>query len=271
MGSDAKLDEIIGYLKELNSKVETTEARLVKQINEIMQHTGQEMKKIREENKYLLEKIEDQEKRIIELEDLKRKNNVVIFGMNEDEQNELELEKNVKALITDDLNLDITNVDINNVFRMGKKQEQPRPIMLACTTWRLKKEIMKNKKNMKNRKIIIKEDFSPEMRAERKQLGIVMMELRETGKRVSVRGNKLFMEGKYYAKEEIEKIRNHITVSPLQSIGLNERQRSGQIDRQEPKLSGGRDINLENSKNKTPKIASFFGARLKPEKPNQNQ
>lgn len=226
MGSDdtSKLDEIIKYLKELNTKIDKTEERLLEQMKDIAQSTGREIKEIKQENKILVEKIEIQEKKIAQLENENRKNNVVIFGIEETEETMYDLEDTVKELLTKKLNMSIDNSDVNYVTRMGKKQDQSRPILLSCTTWRMKKEILKNKATLRNSKITIKEDFSKEVREERRELGKLMMKIREEGKQATIRGTKLLVDGIYYNKEDLKKYQNITTIS--EDANANKRPRS---------------------------------------------
>lgn len=268
---DVKFDQIIQYLKDLNSKIESTEEILIKQMKEMLQDVGQEVRKMKEENKAMKEKLAAQELKITELEDKNRKNNIVIFGVEEAEQNVLELEENLKMWIRDDLQLEIENADINYAFRMGKKQEEPRPIMVACTTWRLKREILKNKKRIMDPRIVVKEDFSRETREERKKLGTIMLKLKEEGKQVSLRGNKLFMEGQYYTKEEINQALKTID-TPESAVGYKKRQRSeedhdggvsNKMEKREARKTVGEEANLMTASGKDRKITSFFGHKWK--------
>lgn len=221
---EAKLDEIIFQMRELNKKIDKTEERMLKQMAELIKGNQEEIKELKEENKALKETIFEQQEKMKELDNKQRKNNIVILGLEEKEKNILELEGTVKNVIETKLNIDIANNDINFVARIGPSGGRERPVLVGCTTWRLKKEILNRKRMLRSSAIVIKEDLPKEVREDRKELGKVMLQLQEDGKRVSLRGNKIYYEGKYYGKNELDTLEKDINTT--KRYVHNKRQRS---------------------------------------------
>ncbi|VVD00213.1 unnamed protein product [Leptidea sinapis] len=85
---------------------------------------------ILEENKNLKDKMENMVKKIEYLENLKRKNNLIFFGVSEIGPDMSETE-NIKTIIENKTKIDIHKYDINNVYRLGKRGNHTRPLLVA--------------------------------------------------------------------------------------------------------------------------------------------
>lgn len=134
-----------------------------------------------EENNNLKTEIKTLKGKMKSMEDYKRKNNVIFFGMKE-EQNNVSPIESITKLIEKNMNIQINPQEINNAYRLGeKKDNKPRPILVTFTTnWR-KNEILKNKKKL-DQEIYIKEDLSKETLEKRKELLPQLQEERAKGK-----------------------------------------------------------------------------------------
>lgn len=144
---------------------EITEAvtkKVSESINEKLTALAEENNNMKIEIKTLKDKIEL-------MENQKRKNNVIFFGMKEEQNNESPIES-ITKLLEKNMNIYIKPQEINNAYRLGaKKDNKPRPILVTFTTnWR-KQEILRNKKKL-DQEIYIKEDLSKETLEKRKEL-----------------------------------------------------------------------------------------------------
>ncbi|CAG4940194.1 unnamed protein product [Parnassius apollo] len=103
------------------------------------------------------------------MEEHRRKNNIVVFGVREEQHNESLLDSTIK-LLEKNMNIHIELHEINNAYRLvEKKDNKPCPILVNFTTnWR-RNEVLKNKKKLDSG-IYIKEDLSKETLEKRKQL-----------------------------------------------------------------------------------------------------
>ncbi|KAK9887370.1 hypothetical protein WA026_022040 [Henosepilachna vigintioctopunctata] len=100
-----------------------------------------------------------------------RSNNIVAFGIKEKEKSTIELLRELKENIKQDLNIDIVNNEVNKIHRIGKKDPEsnkPRPVICSFVNYWKKNEIIKSKKNLKN--IHIMKDYSKETLKKRKEL-----------------------------------------------------------------------------------------------------
>lgn len=250
-----KLDQILNYIKSLDE-------RLTKKIDDLVSSTKEEIDLFKRENVVLKEQLGVQNEKILALEERNRRNNVLILGVEEGEQNVYELEKSIIGIMESKLNVKIKENDINFINRIGRKSNVTRPVLVAFTTWRMKREILKVKRNLQNTNIVIKEDFSKEMREERKELGTIMMPLREKGVNVSMRGNRLLINGKLYARPEAENLMKNL-VKQQQERNTdkrireeNEEERNQNETTLEIKRLNSRPIR----KMTDDKITTFFGA-----------
>lgn len=200
------MDKILEQLEILNAKIDKSEDRIMNKMQDVIGQLNEQIKIVKAENNTLKETVIDQEKRIEKLEERNRKNNIIIHGINEGGENANELETKIKEVFEKSMELEVFNSDINYMHRIGSKNDAPRPVLVACTTWRLKRDILINNWRLKNTPISIKEDFSKTVREERRKLGEIMGKLRLEGMKVSLRYNKLLADGKLYSLEEAQQM-----------------------------------------------------------------
>ncbi|XP_022823231.1 uncharacterized protein LOC111354155 [Spodoptera litura] len=156
--------------------------------NSIMEKIEEKIKPIIAENKDLKEKIITFKKEIEYLKRDRKENNIIIFGLQEEERSTPELINVVKNIFFKDLNINIGEFEINKIFRIGRKIPggKPRPVLLGVrpvllsfvNSWK-KNEIMKVRKNLKD--IYITEDYSKEVLERRKILQNRLKEERMKG------------------------------------------------------------------------------------------
>ncbi|XP_023933785.2 uncharacterized protein LOC112042845 [Bicyclus anynana] len=175
-----------------------------------------------EENKNLKLKIESQEKEIEYLKREKRRNNIIIFGMAETENSSLDLINNIKKTFRSDINVDIEENGINNIYRIGKKNREgnkTRPILCSFVNGWKKREIMENKKSFRD--IYVTEDYSKEVLAKRKALQTELADERKKGKVAFLRYDKLVVKGN---KTNNDKRKREISSSPHSDIQSKKQQ-----------------------------------------------
>ncbi|KAI5703466.1 hypothetical protein M8J75_012003 [Diaphorina citri] len=109
-------------------------------------------------------KVETNTKKVEMYEKEKRKRNVLIFGMEQEvDENYVSLEEKVRNMIREKMEISILSTEIDSIRRFGKTQNNKRPIIMALTTWKRKMELLTNGKKLKNSGYSIKEDFPPEV------------------------------------------------------------------------------------------------------------
>ncbi|XP_013175473.1 PREDICTED: uncharacterized protein LOC106123605 [Papilio xuthus] len=178
----------------------------------VMKHMEEKLTPIIEENKTLRLRVEKLEKEIEYLNRDKRNNNIIVYGVEENERSDLELLEEVKNNFKNDTNIDIDPRDINKIHRIGKKLREgnkPRPIICSFTSNWKKNEIIKNKKKLKN--IYVNEDYPKEVLEKRKALQVELIEERNKGKIAYIKYDKLIVKDHNTNKE---KRKRETSVSP---------------------------------------------------------
>ena len=127
------------------------------------------------------------ERKIVDLEDRSRRNNLRIDEISEKENETWdECEQEVQSLIKDKLGI-AENIVIERAHRIKKKGNsdnpgKPRTIVCRFLNYKDKTNILKNAKKLKSKNIFINEDFSHETMELRKELWEKVKKHRDEGK-----------------------------------------------------------------------------------------
>ena len=162
--------------------------------NSVMEKINEKIKPIIAENKNLKEKIMSLEKEMEYLKRDKKQNNIIIFGLREEEDSPSGLIQAAKNIFNKDLSINIQDSEINKIYRIGKKYPdgKPRPVLLSFVNLWKKNEIMKVRKKLKN--IYIEEDYSKEVLEKRKMLQTKLKEERMKGNFAYLKHDKLIVK-----------------------------------------------------------------------------
>ena len=181
-----KVDNIMCDVQDLKTSFNYTNAHHEEKINEFANNI--ERVKIEISNTKLLnvqERVElkTQARKLTDLEDRSRRNNLRIDGMKEHHGESWEItETKVKALFKDRLQIR-EEVEIDRAHRVGQlKNDRPRTIVLRCNIYKQKERILMAAKKLKGSGIYINNDFSTETLEIRKGLLKTAKELRLQGK-----------------------------------------------------------------------------------------
>ncbi|XP_059061694.1 uncharacterized protein LOC131854592 [Achroia grisella] len=168
---------------------------LHKQTTEISKTIDEKIQPLIIENKELKQEVQSLKVKILEMEKQTRKNNIILHGVTEKEENYTELQE----LVVETLNkLSVETAlqewdkwELSRVQRLGKKKESKiRPILITLTlTWR-RTEILKNKSKFP-KNIYVTEDFPKDILLKRKELKIKMKEEIAKGKKAYISYDKL--------------------------------------------------------------------------------
>ncbi|KAI5651980.1 hypothetical protein NE865_00317 [Phthorimaea operculella] len=135
--------------------------------NNVMAAFNEKMKIITEENENLKIRVSELENKLNYLDKEKRRNNIILFGMEEKENSEAELVDVVKEIITD-MEIHLDSSEISKVSRIGKRSDNKlRPVVATITTTWKKNMIIRNKTKLTTG-VYIKEDYSKETLEKRK-------------------------------------------------------------------------------------------------------
>lgn len=168
---------------------------------------------IKQSNEEALKRIEK-----VETETIKR--NIIIFGMDEVENNLGEL-KDMLVTVFGRMIKNFSENDIDFVYRLGKKSEKARPIKMGFVNWWKKAEILRNRKELKGTKIYVEEEISKEMLEENKKLIPKMKEERQKGNKAIIRNGKLIVEDRQ--RKEVFVNKNEEQVEIVKEINQKKR------------------------------------------------
>lgn len=168
---------LIEYLEEKLSKqtIEITNA-VTKNVMEAM---NEKVKGLVEENKNLKIKTSELQQKVDFMEKERRMSNIVIFGVEEKERNQLELINGAKEIISK-TGVQIERNEIIKAYRIGKNTDKIRPIIVSISTIWKKQLIMRNRKNLPQG-IYVKEDLPKIVIERRKEQQIQLEEERKKG------------------------------------------------------------------------------------------
>lgn len=146
-----------------------------------------------EKHRILKEKTEHQEKRLQIIEKQARKRNIIFFGIEEGESSYHNLENNILKFINEKFSLKFNSRDIQEVKRVGKKGDKPRPIIVTFATLGSKINILKQKRSLKDSQYHLSEDYPKYILEKRKELQLEANKEREKGNKVTIKYDKLFI------------------------------------------------------------------------------
>ncbi|CAG9825780.1 unnamed protein product [Phaedon cochleariae] len=146
----------------------------------------------------------------------KKKNNLVIFGIEEVEESETW--SVVKATLESKLSIKLEEDDINNSLRIGKQNTNgKRPIILELVRNLKKQEILKNCRKLKGTEISISHDLTPKERDEKKVLYKHYKEAKENKCEATLFRNKLVINGVPYKYEDF--VKENIDLDHIETLG----------------------------------------------------
>lgn len=180
--------------------------------NTLMATLESKLKPILEENIQMKSEIEKLQKRVDFFENQKRKSNLIIYGLKEEEKSSLELLSTLKNIVQNELNIELFDQEITKIHRLGREQrELPRPVLISFGNYWKRLEILKNKKKFKV--ISISEDFSKETLEKRKALKERLVMERKKGNYAYIKGDTLVVK----SNKNTDNWKRNNTVSPPHS------------------------------------------------------
>lgn len=180
--TNERLNELSKEVKDITESLEFTQKQVEEDTKAIKKDIERLKKNVGEIERDLLDP-EDVSKKLIELEDRSRRNNLRIDGIQEsDDESWEKCEEDLQNIIKDKLDID-KEIEIDRCHRAGKKQyNRPRTIVCRITNFKDKQLILKNAKKLKNTGIYIYEDFCRDTMELRKQLWEDVLEYRRQNK-----------------------------------------------------------------------------------------
>lgn len=180
-------------LSKINEKFNEQTTILTTEISKnVMEALDEKLKILREENNNLKTRVTILEKKITFLEREKRRNNLILFGIEEKGKTEMELVDHIKEIIVE-AGTRLDSEEITYIKRIGTKSDKSRPVIISLTTTWKKHLILRNKRNLPTN-VYMKEDFSKEILEIRKKLQPKVEAEREKGNIAFIKYDKLIVK-----------------------------------------------------------------------------
>lgn len=195
MSSTGMSQDMAQLFQMMKTELDEQTAIITRSITEtIMHNIDEKLEPFLKENKVLKNEVQRLKEKVNYLEEKNRKNNLLIHGIKETEKNHQELFILIKETLGN-LDIDIDKYQINNYYRLGKKQGdgKVRPILISFTSFQKKLAILISKKKMP-KQTYITEDFSKETLETRKNLQEELKQIKQSGKNAFIRNNKIVIK-----------------------------------------------------------------------------
>lgn len=243
------LKKIQNDLATQKSDMRNMEENIKKEING---HIDEKFTTLEQKTISLEKRIDKQQVTIERLERQIKKKNLLFFGVEESESSYFELLSTVLDILNNNMKINCQQNEVETVRRLGKKGEKVRPIVVTMTTMGRKIEILKKKKMLENSTIYIKEDLTQEALEKRRQLQEEYKKLRDSGKNVAIRYDKII----YFDKKDDKNYRDYDNREMrTQKRNLSE---SPEAQYHSKTLNQGKNIKQVPKKNKTNDITSYI-------------
>ncbi|CAH2092029.1 unnamed protein product [Euphydryas editha] len=195
MSSAGMSQDMTQLFQMMKTEFDQQTAIVTKSVNETIMHIiDEKLHLFLEENKYLKNEVQRLKEKVKYLDEQNRKNNLLLHGIKETEKNHQELFNLIKQTLKN-LDIEIDIYEINNFYRLGKKQgdSKVRPILISLTSFQKKLIILENKMKMP-KQTYITEDFSKETLEMRKDLQEKLKQVKQSGKDAFIRNNKIVIK-----------------------------------------------------------------------------
>lgn len=175
----------------------------INKINEQHLQTKMEIVLLKKENDMLKKESQDQSDRIQRIERGMRAKNLIFNGIPEDRDEEF-LEIAVHKIIVDKLDVDCKREEIESVERLGSTGKFPRSILVRFRSESTRNRVIKNRRQLlKGTEIYVDEDYTYEIRKERKALREILKKEKRTGINGFIKYNKLIIGNETYSVKDI--------------------------------------------------------------------
>lgn len=182
-------------MAKLNEKLDQQTKLITTSVTQnVMAALDEKFKEIAVENAQLKNKISELELKLKFVDKDKRKNNLVFYGIEEGKATtETELVDCIKDIIIE-MGVHFEVFEINNIYRIGKKEPaKNRPVLVSLTTTWKKHMILRNRSNLQEG-VKIKEDYPKEILEKRRQLQLQVEEEKKKGNIAFIKYDKLIVK-----------------------------------------------------------------------------
>lgn len=189
-------------LKDIKKEVQESKAEIKKYVEEKLGDIISNINQLEEKVSYQEERLVKIEKRLLDRELADKKRNLILYQINENEKSPVALQETILQLLTENIDHTLSQADIDFVYRIGKKRNEPRPIVIGFTTLTIKQAILKNKGNLSAKSIMLSDDLPDVIRRERRRLSPTVKALFNKGFKVFLKLDKIMVNGEHWSEEK---------------------------------------------------------------------
>lgn len=194
------LEQLLDGQKSMASRLDAIEEKLTQ-----VEATILVVKELGSKITTLEKTVQKLEKKLVDLEDRSRRNNLIVYGIRErtDESVESLTKEVVDNVFSSVLRVNVSSVE--RIHRLGRKQpDKHRPVILKLMDYREKMSVLKNCSKLKGTSISVSEDFAPATRQIRKHLWNSTAEIRKTGVKVQLVHDKVKIDKKVFEWDNVQ-------------------------------------------------------------------
>lgn len=200
------MEEIKNILRSMQEEMKQQKADMLDMKEEIkntiINNMNEKFHSLELKTELLEQQLEWQKNKIDNMERLKRKRNLLFFGVEEGERSYQDLLQIVLEIINKYLSIECNENSVEFVRRVGKRGENTRPIVVTLSTMGLKIKLLKNKKKLISSPVYIKEDFPQDILKKRRELQSELIKERESGNRAIIKYDRLVVLGTKNTQKE---------------------------------------------------------------------
>lgn len=194
--------EVVAALKK---DIEEAKTEVLATVNSTLQTHLLKIDLLEKKVEILEENDRQRNEKDLQREVLHKKHNLLLYKVEEDELSQEALQVNTIKLLSDITGQNIDIKDIDYMYRLGKKEaNKRRPIIIRFISLLKRDSIIKNWKLFSEKNMEISEDFPEEIRNRRKLLLPVLKDLKTRGLKVSLRVDKLLVNGEIWSTKRAE-------------------------------------------------------------------
>lgn len=188
-------------LKQILEEIKSSEKRVTAQILALETNLSQKINTLNNKVVFLEKENSLLKTKLEELQNVSRKNNLIIFGLTS--QPQVVTPKYVCEQLENFLQINLNENHLNNCYRLGKSRNSP--IKIEFISFLKKSAILKRCSKLKGTQIVISHDLTPEQRNKQKILRRHLNRLRNTtGEKSYIKGDKLHTEsGRVITSDDI--------------------------------------------------------------------
>lgn len=212
-GQTAIREDIKEIRESFTKKIDSLSQKFQKLEEEVLslRIDGEEVKRLDGTIRDMARTISMQQEKLVDLEDRSRRNNLVVFGIPEpeNETHEALKEKMVDSIFRDKLGVTVRSVE--RIHRLGARREgKTRPVIMKLFNSSEKAEILKNCRKLKGTRISINNDYSQATIERRRLLWASARSEKESGSKVQLIHDKLKINSDLYFWNDGSKCRERV-------------------------------------------------------------